>query len=202
MARTRGSSGPRTKEAIKKAGRALLYKHGYEGMNLRQLAGDVGILQGSLYNHIKSKQDLLFLLMREHLEDLNQSLDRALASLDNPIDQLRAFARFHVLQHMERREEVYINNSELRSLEPRNRRRIVALRDAYDRRVIAILEVGRATGVFEVADPKVAAFVLIAMLTGVCAWYKPGGKRSKEWLVKVHVDMALGSVQTKLHTIR
>jgi hypothetical protein len=97
---------------------------------------------------------------------------------------------------------VYINNSELRSLDPRNRRRIVALRDVYDRRVTAILAAGRDAGVFEVADPRVAAFVLIAMLTGVCAWYKPSGRGSKEWLVKLHVDMALGSVRTKLHTIR
>ena len=42
MARTKGSSGVKTKAAIHAAGRSLIYKHGYEGMNLRQLANEVG----------------------------------------------------------------------------------------------------------------------------------------------------------------
>ncbi|MDX2143519.1 MAG: TetR/AcrR family transcriptional regulator [Rhodospirillaceae bacterium] len=199
MARTKGSSGARTKEAIKKAGRELIYQHGYEGMNLRQLADRVGIMQGSLYNHIKSKQDLLFLLMREHLEGLVRDLDSALHNIEGAVAKLRAFVRFHVIRHMEHRDEVYINNSELRSLEPRNLRTIVALRAAYERRIIDILTEGRTVKVFDIADPKIAAFVLIAMLTGVCAWYKPSGRRSQEQLVKIHVAMALNAVLTKAH---
>ena len=65
MSRTKGSSGPRTKDEIHKAGRELIFRHGYEAVSLRQLAQAVGLQQGSLYNHISSKQDLLFLLMKD-----------------------------------------------------------------------------------------------------------------------------------------
>ena len=58
MARTSGSSGPATFEAIRKAGLRLIYRYGYEAMTLRQLAGEIGLVQGSLYNHIATKQDL------------------------------------------------------------------------------------------------------------------------------------------------
>ena len=64
MARTIGSYGPKTLEAIRKAGLRLIFEHGYEAMSLRQLAAEVGIQAGSLYNHIATKQELLFVLIR------------------------------------------------------------------------------------------------------------------------------------------
>ncbi len=60
MARTVGSYGPKTMEAIRKAGLRLIFEHGYAAMSLRQLASEVGIQAGSLYNHIATKQELLF----------------------------------------------------------------------------------------------------------------------------------------------
>ena len=70
MARTIGSHGPTTLEAIRKAGVRLIFEHGYEAMSLRQLAAEVGIQPGSLYNHISTKQDLLFDLVQDHINDL------------------------------------------------------------------------------------------------------------------------------------
>jgi AcrR family transcriptional regulator len=194
MSRTKGSSGPRTKEAIRKAGQELIYRHGYEAMSLRDLAEAVGIQQGSLYNHISAKQDLLFLLMREHMETIIAGLDDTLAGAADPIAQLKAFIAFHLTYHMERRAEVTINNSELRSLEPANRRKIMALREAYEARVIRILEAGAAARTFKFGNAKVAAFALIAMLTGVCVWYSPRGALSKAELVAQHTDLALRGV--------
>lgn len=78
MARTIGSHGPTTLEAIRKAGVRLIFEHGYEAMSLRQLAAEVGIQAGSLYNHISTKQDLLFDLVQDHINDLLRELDLAL----------------------------------------------------------------------------------------------------------------------------
>lgn len=197
MSRTKGSFGPRTKEQIRKAGLSLIYRHGYEGMSLRDLAEAVGIQQGSLYNHITAKQDLLFLLMREHLDAILAGLDAALKPVRDPVARLKAFIAFHLTYHMERRQEVTINNSELRSLEPANRRTIMALREAYEARVIAILTDGAAAGVFAIGDAKVAAFALIAMLTGICTWYTPSGSLTKAELVAQHTDMALNGVMKR-----
>jgi AcrR family transcriptional regulator len=191
MSRTKGSSGPRTQEAIRREALRLIYAHGYEGMSLRDLAKEVGILQGSLYNHIETKQALLFSLMEEHMKALLKGLDEELNKTDDPVEQLTAFITFHVEYHMDRREEVYTNNSELRSLEPENLKRIRTLRRAYEKRVIEILDKGVKQGRFKVGNTKVAAFALIAMLTGVCNWYKPGGTMSRSELVSTHTAMAL-----------
>jgi len=191
MSRTAGSHGPATLAAIRKSGLRLIYQHGYEALTLRELAADVGILSGSLYNHIKTKQDLLFTLVRDHMTDLLENLETALAGHDDPTTALAAFVRLHVTYHMERRYEVYIANSELRSLEPENRAAIVAMRQAYEVRLIDILERGVAAGRFKLEDTRVGAFAIIAMLTGICTWYRPDGALGPEQIVALHTDMVM-----------
>ena len=39
-------------------------------MSLRRLASEVGIQAGSLYNHITTKQELLFDLIKTHMDEL------------------------------------------------------------------------------------------------------------------------------------
>ncbi len=194
MARTIGSHGPKTMEAIRKAGLRLIFEHGYAAMSLRQLAAEVGIQSGSLYNHISTKQELLFELIRDHINELLRQLDRALQGQARPIDKLRAFTAFHVTYHMTRKREVFIANSELRSLEPKNYEAIVALRGAYERRLAEILSEGVTEGEFEVVDIQVATFAILALLTGLTAWYRPGGRLTKEAIVAAHEKLVLSSV--------
>jgi AcrR family transcriptional regulator len=200
MARTVGSHGPRTMEAIRRVGLRLIYKHGYEAMSLRQLASEVGIQAGSLYNHITTKQELLFDLVKTHMDELLQETDRALKGVERPDDQLKAFIAFHLDYHTVHKWEVFISYSELRSLEPGNYGAVVALRRAYERKLIDILDCGVARGEFTVADTTVAAFGILAMLTGVCTWFKTSGRLSKEQVIEIYTDMVLkGLIRTTAH---
>lgn len=194
MARTIGSHGPKTMEAIRRAGLRLIFEHGYEAMSLRQLASEVGIQVGSLYNHISTKQELLFDLVQDHINELLRQLDLALEDKDGPVERLRAFVAFHVLYHMTKKREVFIANSELRSLEPKNYDAIVALRGAYEQRLATILKEGVSDGVFEISDIQVATFAILALLTGLCTWYRPGGRLTKEAIVAAHERLVLSGV--------
>lgn len=194
MARTVGSSGPRTAQSIREAGLRLLYEHGYEAMSLRQLGQEVGIQTGSLYNHITSKQALLYEIVLDHMQDLLANLDRALDGVEGPIARFEAFCRLHLTYHMTRRAQVVIANMELRSLDPENRGRIVALRDAYEARLTTILRDGQTSGDFDFEDARVATFAIIAMLTGICMWYRPDGRLGQEDLIRIHTGLALGGV--------
>jgi AcrR family transcriptional regulator len=198
MSRTIGSHGPKTLEAIRKAGVRLIFEHGYEAMSLRQLAAEVGIQVGSLYNHIATKQELLFDLVQDHINELLRQLDRALAGKDEPREKLRAFVAFHVGYHMTRKREVFIANSELRSLEPANYAAVVALRRAYEQRLSDILSEGVASGAFEVVDVQVATFAILALLTGLCNWYRPGGRLTKEAIIAAHEKLVLSGVAPEL----
>lgn len=181
-------------EAIRKAGLRLIFEHGYAAMSLRQLAAEVGIQPGSLYNHISTKQDLLFDLVQDHMNTLLRALQEALQGKDNPIERLRAFVAFHVSYHMTRKREVFIANSELRSLEPKNYAAIVALRTAYEQHLADILADGASEGVFEVVDIQVATFAILALLTGICTWYRPGGRLARDAIIAAHEKLVLSAV--------
>ncbi len=194
MARTAGSHGPKTMEAINKAGLRLIYEHGYEAMSLRHLAAEVGIQVGSLYNHISTKQDLLFGLLHTHMESLLHRLDEALAPFSGAEAQLRGFVDFHVHYHISRKREVFICYSELRSLDPDHYEAVVSLRRAYEQRLIAILEQGVADGLFTVGDCRVAAYGILAMLTGVCTWFRPKGRMTADQVVAIYTKLVLSGV--------
>lgn len=194
MSRTVGSSKTKTIAAIRRACLHLIYRHGFEAMSLRQLADRVGIRQGSLYNHIETKQDLLLDLITVHMEDLLKELDEALRPGGTAVERLKTFVRFHVTYHVTRKEEVFICYSELRSLEPENFRIISEMRKTYERRLMGILEDGIAEGAFRTTDVKVAAYGILAMLSGVCTWYKPEGPLSEDDISEIYTDMVLNSV--------
>jgi len=191
MARKAGSHGAATAQAIRQAGLELIFEHGYEGMSLRDLAQRVGLQPGSLYNHIATKQALLFDLVREHMNTLTAALDEALAGIEGPLARLDAFLAFHLRYHLTRKVEVFVNNSELRSLEPANRAAIMALRQGYEQRLCAILAEGAGQGHFVVEDVPVTTYAILAMLTGVTAWYRPGGRLDAEAILAIHRRLVL-----------
>jgi AcrR family transcriptional regulator len=194
MARKVGSHGPTTLEAIREAGLELIYKHGYEAMSLRSLAAEVGIQAGSLYNHIKTKQDLLFDLMHTHMENLLSQMYKAMESGQEAEGRLRSFVKFHVEYHVSRKREVFISYSELRSLDPAYHRAIVRMRREYEGYLISILEQGAADHIFVVDDAPAAAYGIIAMLTSNLIWFRPGGRMTVADLVKFYTRMVLGAV--------
>ncbi len=193
MAKT--ASGVRTDGAIRKAAVKLLYERGYHGMNLRDLAAAVGIQAGSLYNHFPSKQALLHTLLRANMDEMVAGLDTALAGAATPPERMAAFVRFHIQFHTGRRETTFICNMELRNLSRANHRAIVRQRDAYQARVEAIVAAGIAAGKFRVADSKVVAFGVLAMLTGVCNWYRPGGRLSTAAIADAYIPFILAGLR-------
>ncbi|MCJ2139856.1 TetR/AcrR family transcriptional regulator [Methylobacterium sp. E-066] len=192
MERIAGPKGLRTAAAIRRAGLKLIYRHGFGAMSLRDLASEVGIQASSLYNHIRTKQDLLFDLIREHMDALLAQTDAALAAVpDTATERLRAFIRHHIVYHLEKKQDVFIANFELRSLEPQHYATIVAMRRAYESKLIAVLDSGVAEGAFDIRDTRITAYSILAMLTGVCTWYKPEGRLTKSEIVELHTNLVL-----------
>ncbi|MFO1220138.1 MAG: TetR/AcrR family transcriptional regulator [Burkholderiaceae bacterium] len=194
MARIAGKVTEQTVQDMKRAATRLIALHGFEGMNLRMLADEIGVKAGSFYNHIESKESLLHALLGDTMRELMAGLDAALAGAEGPADALRRFVAFHIEFHAVRRDQVFIGNAELRSLSAPHRREIVAMRDAYEHRLVAILRAGAAAGAFAPGDARVAARALIAMLSGVCTWYRPGGRLGVAALVRQYTRMAFGGV--------
>ncbi len=194
MARIAGKITEQTVLDMKRAATRLIALHGFEGMNLRMLAEEIGVKAGSFYNHIDSKESLLHTLLADTMAELMAGLDAALQRAGDPADALRRFVAFHIEFHAVRRDEVFIGNAELRSLSDAHRADIVAQRDVYEQRLRAILHAGEAAGQFAPGDLRVAVKALIAMLSGICTWYSADGRLGVKALVRQYTRMAFGCV--------
>ncbi|MFK7940894.1 MAG: TetR/AcrR family transcriptional regulator [Roseovarius sp.] len=193
MARTQGSHSDITGPRVRDAALHLFARHGYAAVSMRQIAREVGVQAGALYNYTPDKQTLLFDLMRKHMDDLLRAWAEAPVS-DSALPTLERFTRFHIRFHAERPEAVFIAYMELRNLAPDNFARIEALRHAYEMQLETILTQGMSEGVFDIEDPKITTLALIAMLTGVNTWFRDEGRLSLPQVEDLYWNMVRRAV--------
>jgi len=191
VTKRRGRSvGEKTAEDIRNTALDLFYKRGFQATTLRHIASRVGIQVGSLYNHITSKGELLFEIMETVMLDLLED-QRQQAATPDVVERMRLLVYHHVKFHGERAEEVFIGNSELRSLNRAQRQRIVGLRREYEQMFQKELEDGIRQGKFLPVDVQVTAYGILAMTTWVSAWYNPRGRLSLEDIAEIYTAIVL-----------
>lgn len=200
MARTVGSDGGRTEAALRDAAVALIARHGYEAVAMRQLAAEVGVQAAALYRYFPTKEDLLFTLMREHMEALLAAWASARPDKDGPVARLTAFVANHIRFHVERRHATHVSNMELRSLSRDNLTSILKLRTAYEKELRAILRDGADAGVLEVDDIGLTAMAIIQMITGVIVWFRPDERLSVDEVTATYLAMTMRLTGARMKT--
>ena len=148
---------------------------------------------GALYNYTPDKQELLFSLLKGHMDDLLAARAARPVRAD-PMEALRDFVQFHIAFHLERLDAVFISYMELRNLTPENFEVIEGLRRAYEDSLEGILKAGRDAGVFSVQDSKITTLAIIAMLTGVTTWYRAEGRLSVAEVQEMYWEMVRKAV--------
>ena len=191
MARTTGSDGEKTEAAIRAAAATLIARHGYEAMSMRQLAEEVGVQAAALYRYFPTKEELLFTLMREHMEQLVAAWDAARPSSADPAARLSAYVANHIRFHVERRHSTQLSNLELRSLSKERLSAILRLRTAYEKELRAILRDGADQGIFSIDDVGLTGMAIIQMITGVVVWFRPDKRLTVEQVTETYLAMTL-----------
>ncbi len=196
MARTIGSHSDITGPRVREAALALFAQHGYAAVSMRQIAKEVGVQAGALYNYTTDKQSLLADLMIAHMDELLAAhADAAPAeTAAGPRAALEHFTRFHIRFNAVRADAVFISYMELRNLTEENFKTVEALRQTYETRLETILRAGVAAGEFDIPDPKITALALIAMLTGVNTWYRAAGRLSLAQVEEIYWGMVRKTV--------
>ncbi|MCF6431832.1 TetR/AcrR family transcriptional regulator [Leisingera sp. MMG026] len=193
MARTQGSHSDITGPKIREAALRLFAQHGYAAVSMRQIAKEVGVQAGALYNYTPDKQSLLFNLMQGHMVELQAAWD-AVPRAAGAAERLRAFTGFHIRFHLERPDAVFIAYMELRNLTEENFSALESLRRDYENGVEAILKEGVEQRVFRIPDTKIATLAVIAMLNGVNTWYRSEGRLTLDEVEKVYWGMVQKAV--------
>lgn len=191
MARTTGSDGEKTAAAIREAAAALFARHGYDAVSTRQIGEKVGVQAAALYRYFSTKEDLLFTLMREHMEGLIAAWQEARPTTADPATRLAAFVGNHIRFHIARRHATHVSNLELRSLSPERLSAILRLRNGYERELRQILREGAEAGVFDIDDAGLTAMAIIQMITGVIVWFRPDERLSVEEVADTYLTMTM-----------
>lgn len=183
MARKTGSHSEITGPKIKQAALVLFARHGFAAVTMRQIAANVGVQAGAIYNYTPDKQALLFDLLHGHMADLLSKWAVELVP-KNPIAALDHFVAFHLDFHIKRPELVFISYMELRNLSEENFNAIVEQRRIYEKIIYNLILSGVVSGDFLVPDPKITSLALIALLTGPVDWFREDGRLTSDELTR------------------
>ncbi|SIS94434.1 TetR/AcrR family transcriptional regulator [Alicyclobacillus vulcanalis] len=171
---------PSQKDQILAAARKLFSEKGYHGTTIREIAVEAGVLSGSLYAHIETKEDLLFEIADEGAEAFLLAARAVEAKWRNPVDRLREGLRAHIRVVADKQESAKVFFHEWRALSEERRKVIQAKRDRYEGHWRKWIEDGMAEGTVRSADPKFVRLCLLSVANWVYQWYQPGGDLTPE----------------------
>lgn len=192
--RTRAKSGMR--ETLLQAAVELFGSRGYEAVSLRDVTAEVGLKAPALYNHFRSKDDLLIAAMTSALQAFNESV----VDTDDPtapaIERLDAMIRRHLLYQIENAPVAKANDRLLDAVmldrigNPEVRRTLrLMMRSYLDRMTTIITQVLAERGDITL-NPRLCALAIGTMCDRVLTWYRPGGQESPQKLAQRFAALA------------
>jgi TetR/AcrR family transcriptional regulator, cholesterol catabolism regulator len=144
----------RDREVLDAAAR-VFYERGYSDASVQDVADELGILKGSLYHYIDTKEDLLFRLLQETHDEIYEILEEV-AKLDglNPLERLEIYIRKQVEYNIDNLLRVSVYYHDLERLTEERR---------------------KASGLADPGlDPKIAARCIFATIIWTYRWFRKG----------------------------
>jgi len=192
MARIRTAKDVSRKEVILKAAAELFHEKGYKAASMRDLAELVGVEAASLYNHIRSKTELLHDICFNVANIFWEHLNKVESSDVSPIEKLEVLLRFHIRQMIENFQEVYISDREWRYLTDPYLSNFQSQRRNYRKRFTAIVEQGIASGEINKIDASTAVLIVLHAVSGIESWHrsthKVSGEELEENMITILID--------------
>ena len=170
-------------DVIVAAGRLFASK-GYHATSMRHLGTELGILGGSLYAHVSSKEELLIEVVRRAGRLFDESAAKALAAGANPQETLRRLVSGHIEVVLDHPDEAQTFLNETAALSGATRAEITAERDRYESVFRSVLKAGVDSGTFRKnVNPVLGATFVLSVLNAVERWYNPDGPVKRAELV-------------------
>ena len=142
MARIKIDKNSSRKEVIVTKAAALFREKGFKAASMRDLAEAVGVEAASLYNHIKSKTELLHELCFGVANRFMHKMDEVETEKISAIEKVEELIRFHIDEMVHHYEEVYVSDREWKHLADPYLSNFQNQRRMYRKRFAAIIEAG------------------------------------------------------------
>lgn len=154
---------------------SIFAKKGYEKASLEEIASRLKLSKASLYHYVASKDEVLYLIQMEALEELLAVVRTVVSSERRPSAKLREIVIQYLKIATQKHTIGALRQQEL-ILPEKWRNRIIAKRDLFDGACQEIIKEGIATGEFKAIDWKMSYMAMIGALNWTVKWYSPQGK--------------------------
>jgi TetR/AcrR family transcriptional regulator, cholesterol catabolism regulator len=145
---------------------------------MRDLAENIGIEAASLYNHIRSKNEILESICFVVANRFNTYFDEVESGKDPVLQKVETILRFHVQQMIENHEEVIVSDREWKHLDEPYRSNFHNQRRNYRKRFTLLIEEGIKKGEIKKIDAPTAIITMLHAVNGIESWHRSTAKIS------------------------
>ena len=152
----------------------LFAAKGFEAASLQDVADDFGVLKGSLFHYIVSKDELLAEIIEGVYEDAAREVWSIAGQEGRAVDRLRRVITAYVVFMSRHLDEVTVWLRDFNSL-PDARRRALRAREDQDRhRLEGLIADAQLEGSLRAdIEPRLAALALLGAMNWVHRWFQP-----------------------------
>jgi len=159
-------------------------RQGYTDATLADIAAEAGISKPTVYQYVKSKQELLETIVEQAVYPLRDGINRIVASERPVADKLTAYLELHVTAAIQYQPYYAVLTSDQHQLSPHALRRYQSWARSVNHATTRLLEQGVDEGVVRAdIDLPIAVNLLNTMLTSIARWYRPGDRAKPAQIV-------------------
>lgn len=186
------STGDARVEEILATAERMFFERGFRGVSIRDLAAAIGIKMSSLYHYFDSKDEILYRILKRHVDGLLDAVERnaeALGPNAASLERLRGLVTTSIVYLLTDPMAGEIAASQTRELEGERREEIRRAVRSFEQRYKDTIAEGIARGEFIATDPGVAAFALLGAVARLTVWYRPEGRLNREEIATVYSEI-------------
>ena len=174
----------------------LFWRRGYAATTTREIASAFGIQQASLYHHIASKEDLLYRICVSALEPFVKQVPAAVER-EHPAERIKFLIHAHLTTLLRYQQRNVTQLTELRSLSPRHRTDVLALRDKYEQFSRSILkDAQESRAIRDDVSAKFLNLALMSILNHATLWFRQEKALSEDLLAGIFTKVFLEGAST------
>ncbi|MBZ5674498.1 MAG: TetR family transcriptional regulator [Acidobacteriia bacterium] len=174
----------------------LFSRKGYTATSTREVAKLLGIQKATLYYHVESKEDLLFLICQSSLTQIRDDVETAIREVPDPLERLQTLICTHIESLLRDEAEHSTTFTEMHALSEERFGQIMKLRDDYENMVRSVLREAQDAGVVRKdIEAKYLSLILLGIMNRVMIWYRRGGPLSPHQLGRLLGALFLGGAR-------
>ncbi len=172
----------------------LFKEKGYSAVTMRDIAQEMGIKAASLYNHIKSKQEILSVLILDLAKDFTSGMKNIEGMKISPLQKIEKLIELHIDITVNQSEALAALNNDWMHLEEEDLASFIKMRENYEEHFRNIIKEGISIGQIQPRHPEVILFSILSTLRTLYLWYQKRGKLDVNLLKRDMVAVLLRGI--------